>query len=144
MIANSIYFRDQSLFVGNKCEHNGISGMCKETKLCKKSFSSNSTLLCSDVKAHLICCPFEEDEILMISEEDIMETTLTSDWKSLDECAERNSKCIDNFDLKFWNVEHMPHLALLGNWHENEPIVRCVGSLITDQFIITTTFCAGH
>lgn len=106
--------------------------MCKETSLCTTAFSSNSTLLCSDSKAHLICCPYKQDDIL------------TSDWKSMDECVERNSQCIDNINLKFWNVENMPHLALLGSWYNNEAVVRCVGSLITDQFIITTALCAGQ
>lgn len=115
--------------------------MCKETSLCKTAFSSNSTLLCSDAKAHLICCPYEQDDGLNTQK---LETTFNSDWKSLDECVDRNTQCIDNFDLKFWNVEKMPHLALLGYHYKNNPIVRCVGSLITDQFILTTAFCAGQ
>lgn len=114
--------------------------MCKETRLCKTALRPDSTLLCSDAKAHLICCLYEEERDVSTQQ---LETTFTSDWKSLDECVERNSQCIDNFDLKFWNVEKMPHLALLGYWYKNEPNVRCVGSLITDQFIITTAFCAG-
>lgn len=108
--------------------------------MCRTAFSSNSTLLCSDARAHLICCPYEEE----VLNRQKVETTFTSDWKSLDECVDRNTQCIDNFDLKFWNVEKMPHLALLGYWYKSEPFVRCVGSLITDQFIITTAFCAGQ
>lgn len=115
--------------------------MCKETSLCTTAFSSNSTLLCSDSKAHLICCPYEQDDIRNTQQ---VQPTLTSDWKSMDECVERNSQCIDNINLKFWNVENMPHLTLLGSWYNNEAVVRCVGSLITDQFIITTAFCAGQ
>ncbi|CAO1431456.1 unnamed protein product [Diamesa serratosioi] len=139
---SSIYFRDQSLLLGHICEQNGVTGTCKEIQLCSTAFISNATLLCSNAKENLICCPYDQDQIWNTAQ---LETTLLpSDWKSLDECVDRNSQCIDNFDLKFWNVENMPHLALLGSWNSNETLVRCVGSLITDQFIITTAVCAGQ